>query len=114
MSWIYIVRRLLLPVVLGFVFCSSSCSAVSPHDTSRDDATLEGLVSELDLRAGILSLEACGQTFRLSIDPDRDFGFDLQHLRDHIDSKEGVIVRLDSNGMVAEIHDLADSPMCPR
>ncbi len=92
-------------LLVGAVACGGSERAPPPErvtgpimEIGRGDA---GAIESFTVRED-------GRTFRILIDPQRDYGFDLEHLEDHRTSELPVRVRLEQrNGglYAAEILD---------
>ncbi|HYH27449.1 MAG TPA: hypothetical protein VEA19_01590 [Actinomycetota bacterium] len=80
-------RRLaMLAVASLLVACGNSAPEVPPKAT--------GLIVEIEGSRQISSfvLESEGESYTILIDPERDYGFPLEHLREHQAQKLPVIV----------------------
>ena len=67
--------------VIGTVLLMASCGADEPEVPPR----VRGLIVEIEGSRALNSfvLESEGERYTILIDPDRDYGFPLEHLREH-------------------------------
>jgi hypothetical protein len=79
------------------VILVASCAAEQPP--APDQVT--GMITEVRRAQGRIigfTLNAGTEDLHIDIDPDRDYGFDLEHLEDHRRSGDPVRVNLRSRG----------------
>jgi hypothetical protein len=67
-------------------------------ETPSAPETLTGVITEIaagdDGEITRFDLDAAGESYAILIDPGRDYGFDLNHLREHESTGDPVRVRL--------------------
>ena len=91
-------------VLLLAVSCGGSEPAPPPERVT-------GLITEIgrddDGAIESFTVQEEGRTFRVRIDPRRDYGFDLEHLEEHRASELPVLVRLEQrNGALYAVEIL--------
>ncbi|MDP9068025.1 MAG: hypothetical protein M3N53_06730 [Actinomycetota bacterium] len=86
-----------LAALLLLAACSDGGEATAPPEPAP--ASLTGLISSIEPAEGPIEsfeLVAPGEEARrILIDPERDYGFDLQHLHEHMDGEDPVKVALE-------------------
>lgn len=90
-------RRGALAVVLLVGVAASGCGKETPP-TPPAPTALTGVITEIMAGDGGqvtgFDLNAAGESYEILIDPGRDYGFDLNHLREHESTGDPVRVRL--------------------
>ena len=79
----------------------TACSGGKTADPASAPATspVTGLITELersDGAIGAVTLDVEGTTYRFLVDPERDYGFDLNHLDEHVSGKLPVSVSFET------------------
>ena len=98
-------RAVLLACLVGTVAVGCGEESGTPGSSP---AQLTGLITEIEPERGTpekFLLEADGQGYEVQIDPARDYGFDLVHLREHqrdvwpvrcrLEERDGVLYALE-------------------
>lgn len=81
----------------------ASCSASGTSNDSPDAETgpLHGQVTDVTVEDDVVTgfeLNTGEDTVTIAIDPERDYGFDLFHLEEHVSSGDPVLVETETEG----------------
>jgi hypothetical protein len=91
--------RLWLPALLFLVLVASACGQ-KEETAPPAPARLTGVITDIASGAGGeitgFDLDAAGMSYNILIEPDRDYGFELDHLYEHESTGDPVRVRLRS------------------
>ena len=91
--------RYLGALALAAALLLAGCGDDAPEETASPPATLTGVIGSIEPPEGsVQSFELIrpGQEpTTILVDPELDYGFDLQHLHEHMDSADPVRVTLD-------------------
>jgi hypothetical protein len=86
-------------VLVAVVFIHTACAGEPAVDDLRDPPdVITGTVTEVNEEGGEISslvIEAEELALEVRIDPARDYGFDLNHLYEHMETEEPVRVPLE-------------------
>jgi hypothetical protein len=95
------------------VFLAVSCTGQETQDDLRDlPKEITGRITEVNEDEGQISsvvVESEKLTLEVMIDPTRDYGFNLNHLYEHLDTGEPVRVPLEQRGGTAYAEAIEDA-----
>jgi hypothetical protein len=95
---VLLTRLVLVAVVLIHVACVDEPVADDLRDPPE---VITGTITEVNDEGGEISsmvIESEGLALQVRIDPARDYGFDLNHLYEHMETEEPVRVPLEEKG----------------
>jgi hypothetical protein len=90
-------QRLIVALALLLGVGSTACGREAPAGPS----VVTGVITDVAATGGQVTsfdLDAEGESYRIQIDPGRDYGFDLTHLNEHQSTGDPVWVRLRRQG----------------
>jgi hypothetical protein len=104
-----VLRAVLLACLIGTLFGGCGGESATPEPPPSQ---LTGLITEVEPERGTpekFLLEADGQGYEVQIDPARDYGFDLVHLREHQRDAWPVRCRLEERDGVLYALEIVDA-----
>ena len=105
------VRRVILTLAVAAV--AGACGS-EPEEQPREPVPprVVGLIVDLEMEGGAVRsfvLEAEGERYDVLIDQEIDYGFDLQHLREHQRLDQPVDVKLEQRGGALYATEILDA-----
>jgi hypothetical protein len=104
--------RTIVLILVATVSCTAADPAFDPSPTPPP-AEITGLITDLEYDGEQLTsfvVEARGDSFEILIDPERDYGFNLKHLEQHLTEELPVQVALESKSGGLYAVDILDVP----